>query len=197
MRPVDADSEFRWLNEPPYWEKRGAVLVVTTGAKTDFWNNTFCGDKNTNGHFYGRPTVGDFSAEAEFSAAYQALYDQAGLMLRVDDETWLKTGIELTDGALHFSVVVTRGDQSDWSMMPHAADPAEPVAVRLTRYDEALCVQVMDDGVWRLVRQAYLPMPETVDVGPMCCSPTGEGLQVTFHRFDLGPPISRDLHADT
>jgi regulation of enolase protein 1 (concanavalin A-like superfamily) len=39
-------------------------------------------------------------------------------------------------------------------------------------------------------------MPETVDVGPMCCSPTGEGLEVTFHRFDIGPPIPRELHAD-
>jgi regulation of enolase protein 1 (concanavalin A-like superfamily) len=192
MSPLAA--EFHWLNEPPRFEWRGEALVVETGAKTDFWNNTFYGFKNTNGHFYGRPVAGDFSAEVEFSADYQVLYDQAGLMLRVDGDTWLKTGVEFTDGARHFSVVVTRNDQSDWSVMPLGGERTDPVVVRLTRHGEALRVQVMDGGVWRLVRLAYLPMPETVAVGPMCCSPTGGGLGVTFHRIAVGSAIPRDLH---
>src|SRR5690606_39761998 len=66
-----------------------------------------------------------------FTANYQRLYDQAGVMLRVDDDNWLKCGVEFTDGALHFSVVVTRDDQSDWSVMPLAGDPTAPVTLRL------------------------------------------------------------------
>lgn len=190
------ETEFHWLNQPPRFEWRGEALIVETGAETDFWNNTFYGFKHANGHFYGRPVVGDFSAEAEFSADYQALYDQAGLMLRVDSDTWLKTGVEFTDGARHFSVVVTRGDQSDWSVMPLGGERKAPVTVRLTRHSEALRVQVLDGGAWRLVRLAYLPMPETVTVGPTCCSPVGGGLEVTFHRISVGPPIARDLHPD-
>jgi regulation of enolase protein 1 (concanavalin A-like superfamily) len=189
-------AEFRWLNEPPHWQRHGTALTVRTAAETDFWNNTFYGFKHANGHFYGQAATGDFSAEAAFSADYRTLYDQAGMMLRVDDETWLKTGIEFTDGALHFSVVATRDDRSDWSVMPLAVDPRAPVTMRLTRHGEAIRIQLLDGGAWRLVRLAYLPMPETVDVGPMCCSPTGEGLEVTFHRFDFGPPIPRELHAD-
>src|SRR5690606_25175077 len=109
--------------------------------------------------------------------------------------TWLKTGTEFTDGAHHFSVVVTRDDQSDWSMMPLPGEPRTPVALRLTRHAEALRVQVREGGVWRLVRLAYLPMPETVEVGPMCCSPVSDGLEVTFSHLTVGPPIPRDLHA--
>ena len=37
-------------------------------------------------------------------------------------------------------------------------------------------------------------MGETVEVGPMACSPTGEGLEVSFARLELGEPISRELH---
>ena len=115
-------------------------------------------------------------------------------MVFVDDDNWLKCGCEFTDGALHFSVVVTRDDQSDWSMMPLTADPAAPMTLRLTRHAEALRVQILDGATWRLVRLCYLRMGETVEAGPMTCSPLGEGLETTFSRIAIGEPISRELH---
>jgi regulation of enolase protein 1 (concanavalin A-like superfamily) len=30
----------------------------------------------------------------------------------------------------------------------------------------------------------------------MCCSPLGEGLEVTFHEIRFDAPISRELHED-
>lgn len=188
-------SDARWRNPPPFHEQRGDALVVWTGKETDWWNNTFYGFRHANGHALLQPVTGDFSLEATFTAEYRELYDQAGVMLRVEDNTWLKAGTEFTDGALHFSVVVTRDDQSDWSVvrLPSMA----PVTLRLTRHAEALRVQRLDeDGRWQLVRLAYLPMPETVEAGPACCSPIGEGLEVTFSRVTFGPPIRRELHAD-
>lgn len=184
-----------WHNEPPFHEQRGDALVVRTGKDTDYWNNTFYGFRHDNGHFRATPVSGDFSLELSLSADYQRLYDQAGAMLRVDGDNWLKCGVEFTDGALHFSVVVTRDDQSDWSVMPLQGDKEAPVTLRLTRHAEALRVQVRQaDGTWALVRLCYLRMPGTVEVGPMTCSPTGEGLEVTFSRISIGEPISRELH---
>ena len=186
-----------WLNEPPFWESRAGELRVRTGLSTDFWNNTFYDFVHDNGHFFGEAVSGDFSAEAEFSADYRALYDQAGVMLRVAADNWLKAGIEFTDGALHFSVVVTRDGQSDWSVTPLADGASNGIEMRLTRHAEALRVQVREQGqAWRLVRLAYLRMPPTVDIGPMCCSPIGSGLDVVFSRFAIGAPISRNLHDD-
>src|SRR5262249_35315396 len=86
----------RRRNEPPFWERRGDVLIVRTGEKTDYWNRTFYGFKNGNGHLYAREVRGDFSALAEFAADYRNLYDQAGIMIHVDDRTWLKAGTEFT-----------------------------------------------------------------------------------------------------
>ena len=179
-----------WINPPPFHEVRGDELIVRTGRDTDWWNNTFYGFRHLSGHFLAHKMTGDFSLEATFSAGYRRLYDQAGVMLRVDDNNWLKTGTEFTDGALHFSVVVTRDDQSDWSVLKLGGDIGHPVSVRLTRHAEALRVQRRDaDGTWQLVRLAYLKMPETVEVGPMCCSPTGEGLEVAFSHIAFGSPI--------
>ena len=184
-----------WRNEPTFHDQRGDALVVRTGKDTDYWNNTFYGFRHDNGHFLAHPVSGDFSLELTFSADYRRLYDQAGVMLWVDGENWLKCGVEFTDGALHFSVVVTRDDQSDWSVMPLRSDAGVPVTLRLTRHAEALRVQLRrPDGSWVLVRLCYLRMAETVEAGPMTCSPTGEGLEVTFTRIEIGTPISRELH---
>ena len=183
-----------WINPPPSSRQDGERLIVTTGKETDFWNNTFYGFKHGNGHLLATPVTGDFSLTVSFSAPYSTLYDQAGAMLRVDDGNWLKCGVEFTDGRKNFSVVVTRDDQSDWSVMPLDGAVDAPVTLRLTRHAEALRVEIEEAGKFRLVRLAFLAMPHMVEAGPMCCSPVGEGLEVTFHSVSFGEPIARDLH---
>ena len=183
-----------WINEPPAHREEGEALIMVTGKETDFWNNTFYGFRHENGHCCATPVSGDFSLTLRFSAPYATLYDQAGAMLRVDENNWLKCGVEFTNGRRHFSVVVTRDDQSDWSVMPLEGDAGAPVTLRLTRHAEALRVEIEREGTFHLVRLAFLGMPETVEVGPMCCSPIGEGLTVTFHSVSFGEPIDRNLH---
>jgi len=187
-------GEEHWINTPPAFTQIDGVLAVTTGHETDYWNNTFYGFKHSNGHMLGTPVTGDFTLTVTFSAPYKTLYDQAGAMLRVDDTTWLKCGVEFTDERRTFSVVVTRDDQSDWSVMPIAGETDDPVTLRLTRHAEALRVEVEQDGKFRLVRLAFLDMPETVEAGPMCCSPVGAGLHVRFHAVSFANPIPRELH---
>lgn len=184
-----------WRNQPPSYENRAGTLVVRTGKATDYWNNTFYGFKHADGHFLATEVSGDFSYEVTFSAHYRHLYDQAGAMLFVDGENWLKCGVEFTDGAMHFSVVVTRDDQSDWSVLKLDRPVESSVTLRLTRHAEALRVQLREpNGNWQLVRLCYLRMGDVVEVGPMACSPTGEGLEVSFTRQELGEAISRELH---
>lgn len=185
-----------WINEPPAHSDRGGVLSVTTGKETDWWNNTFYGFRHLDGHFRATPVTGDFSLTVTFSAPYAALYDQAGAMLRVDDDNWLKCGVEFTDGRRNVSAVVTRDNQSDWSVMPIDGAVDAPVTLRLTRHAEALRVEIETDGKFRLVRLAFLRMSQTVEAGPMCCSPVGESLPVTFHRIAFAEPRDRELHDD-
>ncbi len=185
-----------WHNAPPRWSVDDEGLHFTTGTETDFWNNTHYGFVHANGHAFLEPASGDFSAEATFSARYGALYDQAGIMLRVNDANWIKTGIEFTDGVPHFSCVITRDDQSDWSVVPLPFEAMAAMQVRLTRHDTTLVVRYRwSEADWTLGRIGYLDMPETVAIGPTACSPVGKGLDVTFSRFVRGPAVSGDLHA--
>lgn len=182
-----------WLNEPAAWRLDGGVLDVTTDAATDFWRETHYGFTRDSGHFFGVPTGPAFTAEVRVRAAYEALYDQAGLMVRLDDRRWVKAGIELSDGRAMLSSVLTDG-RSDWTTAPFAGDAGD-FRLRATVAAGVLRLQVSADGVtWPLMRLAPFPVAEAYQVGPMCCTPERAGLRVRFSDWRLTAPLGKDLH---
>lgn len=191
-----SSETFSWLNEPPVRDLESGGLRLRTGPETDFWRETFYGFTRDSGHAWLRPVSGDFTAEVTVRGVYEALYDQAGLMLRVDAETWIKAGIEYTDGLMHFSVVVTHG-VSDWSVIPLPdAKSTDAVKVRLTRHGDAVRVQFsVTGGPWQMARLCPFPAADA-RIGMMACSPQRARLEASFTDFAVGPAISRELHAD-
>jgi regulation of enolase protein 1 (concanavalin A-like superfamily) len=186
-----------WLNEAPSWREREGILFVATGDKTDFWRQTHYGFIRDDGHVRFRTVEGDFTAELSFSGAYHELYDQAGMMLRIDERNWLKAGIEFVDGRQMLSVVVTR-EFSDWSTAigPSGADW---VTLRVSRHGPAVRVEWALPGSqprYSLMRLAYLPEAKSLMVGPMCCSPQRSGFEAQFRDFEVGPAIAPDLHPE-
>ena len=81
-----------WYNEPPSWSVFDNTITVTSAHGSDFWRKTHYGFIRDNGHFYSQPVQGDFVCEVKVSGRYEALYDQAGLMVRADETTWMKCG---------------------------------------------------------------------------------------------------------
>ena len=103
-------------------------------------------------------------------------------MIRLDEKTWLKCGIELFADLQHASAVVTR-DFSDWSIIP-LTDAPPAIWLRVKRHGVSVEVLFSLDGEeFIMLRQAYLTPVEDVQVGVMCCAPTGEGFPVTFEGF--------------
>ena len=175
----------QWLNEPPQWRQEGNRLEIRSDSHSDFWRRTHYGFIRDSGHCYGELMAGDCTAEVRVMGGYRDLYDQAGLMLRLDEQTWLKCGIEYVEGVQHLSAVVTR-EYSDWSVW---ALPENPPAVwlRVRRQTEAVEVHFSLDGErYQLHRLAYLP-PGPALVGPMCASPEGEGFVTVFEGFSITP----------
>ena len=117
----------RWYNEPKTWAATGDTITVTADRTTDFWRKTHYGFIKDDGHFYYQERTGDFRCDVKVIGQYATLYDQAGLMVRVDETTWIKCGIEFVDGIQHVSAVVTR-DFSDWSVVPLPGNPARYLA---------------------------------------------------------------------
>ncbi|MDN2704201.1 DUF1349 domain-containing protein [Janthinobacterium sp. SUN100] len=182
-----------WLNPPENWSADGAQLRVTTDTNTDFWRKTHYGFIRDSGHFFGTQIDGDFTAQLHVAAQYAALYDQAGMMVRIDEQNWIKCGVEFSDGLLLLSTVLTQ-DKSDWAVSSAPAMP-DGFWLRVTVAQGAIRVQYSTDGQrWPLLRLAPFPETGSYRVGPMCCTPERAGLEVVFSRFSIGPAQQKDLH---
>jgi len=186
-------SQCAWLNEPPAHRIDGDTLNVVTGENTDFWRITSYGFIRDNGHFLARPVDGEFTAQLRVRAEFKALYDQAGLMVRIDERHWIKMGVELSDGHLMMSTVLT-SDKSDWAVMPAPA-LTDGFWLRVTVGRGVVRAQYSADGItWPLLRLAPFPADGGYLVGPMCCTPQRGGLAVAFSEFSVGPALGKDLH---
>ena len=182
-----------WLNQPKTWSVDGAQLRVTTDANTDFWRKTSYGFIRDSGHFFGTDIDGDFTAQLHVAAPYSALYDQAGMMVRIDEQNWIKCGVEFSDGQLLLSTVLTL-DKSDWAVSIAPAMP-DGFWLRVTIEKGVIRVQYSTDGRrWPLLRLAPFPEAARYLVGPMCCTPERAGLEVAFSHFTVGPAQRKDLH---
>lgn len=87
----------QWLNEPPQWSQGDRQIYIKTSPKTDFWRTTHYGFIRDSGHFYFDTVSGDFDVEVYIRGSYIDLYDQAGLMLRIDEKTGSKPELSMPE----------------------------------------------------------------------------------------------------
>ena len=189
---MKALSNGRWLNPPPVHRLTETELSLTTGDRTDFWQSTHYGFHRDDGHALLIEAPDTFTATIAFEGDFPHQYDQAGLLLRIDPATWIKTGIERSDGVCNHSAVVTRDGLSDWSVVQ--AGGSAPFALRLTRTPDAVIIDRRDtDGRWHLLRLCPFP-PGRARIGPMACAPDRSGLDVRFTTFEIAPARANPLH---
>lgn len=101
----------------------------------------------------------------------------------MDEETWVKAGVEYADGVLGVGAVVTAG-MSDWSVGAVPDWRGLPLRVRVSRDADALTVRAGVDGEpLRLVRVAPFPADVPAQAGPFLCAPTRAGFEVLFTRW--------------
>lgn len=180
----DLLSRMTWLNPPASEFYASGAVTARCKGKTDFWRKTFYGYINDNGHFLRLPAQGEFQFQARIAGNYSQLYDQAGIMVRLDEKHWLKCGSEYFDGRRWASVVVTH-DYSDWSTMDDLTQTG-PVYWRVQRKKDSLEAQCSIDGArYTTVRQAWFPANVPVDVGVMCAAPEGSGFDSTFDLLEI------------
>jgi regulation of enolase protein 1 (concanavalin A-like superfamily) len=183
----------QWLNEPDHWTLERDTLVARTDAGTDFWRKTYYGFTRDSGHWFHLPAGSEFTAQVKVQGSFDELYDQAGLMVRADETTWCKAGIEVSDGHRLIGSVLTMG-QSDWAV---GVLPGEPDTfwLRMTLKDQALRIQYSIDGQrWPLLRLAPFLHHGQIAVGPYCCTPEREGLEVSFSHFTVTSALEKPLH---
>ncbi|CAM04809.1 hypothetical protein A8924_5963 [Saccharopolyspora erythraea NRRL 2338] len=173
---------WRWLNPPENWLSY-AGLTATADGGTDFWRTTHYGFVRDTGHALLRPVGAEFRLTTRFFGDYREQYDQAGLLLRIDEANWIKTGIEYVDGEQLLSAVVTR-DVSDWNVVPLQAvhGDVESVTIEMHRSGDTVTIRYAPEGEEprTVLRLAYFPPDVDAEAGPMCASPDGSGFPVRF-----------------
>jgi uncharacterized protein len=189
---ADLDPRLQWMNPPVVWRvdaSRGRLLVEPDG-ETDFWQRTHYGFRADNGHFLFLEVAGDFAALTRVVFRPANRYDQAGLMVRVSPDCWLKTSVEYeTEGPNRLGAVVTNAGLSDWSVQDFPRRARE-VWLRVIRRGSDLEVEFRRTAgtPWKLLRLARLhasPDRDAVQCGLYACSPKGVGFRAAFHGFEV------------
>ena len=177
-----------WTTPPADVAEHGTDLQVTAVEGSDAWLRTAYGFTHDDAHALLAPLPDEGAVEVDVTIAFDGQFDQAGIMLRADAETWVKAGVELADGVPQLGAVVTLG-RSDWSVGPGPDWAGRRVTIRLSRAGDAVTVRARaGDAPFRLVRVAPFPAGLAASAGPYCCAPTRAGLTVTFHAWRTGPP---------
>jgi uncharacterized protein len=174
-------------------EETDGRLLVTAAEGSDAWRHTGYGFVHEDEHALLESWDAGRAVEVSFVAAFEARFDQAGLMIRVDAEHWIKAGVEFADGVPQLGAVVTDG-RSDWSAAPVPEWAGREVTVRAARMGDAVVVRArVEEEPWRLVRLAPLDPDAVAKAGPYCCAPSRAGLTVAFTAWRHTEPDSR-LH---
>lgn len=177
-------EKMQWFNEPQKWEIKDKMLSMFVTPQSDYWRISHYGFTVDDAPFYYATYGGEFETKVKITGDYKARFDQAGLMLRIDHENYIKAGIEFVDGKFNLSTVVTH-KTSDWSVI--SLDKSVPFiwikAVR--RLDAVEIFYSFDDKTYVMMRNAYLQDNIPVMVGLMAASPDGKGFEARFEHFSV------------
>lgn len=193
-RQAVAWSEGRWTTEPVKTQHTEDGLRVEAAQGSDFWQKTLYGFQRASGHALLAPLPTDSAMEVTFELrGFDALYDQAGLMLWGSPTQWIKAGVELNDGVPSLGAVVTDG-HSDWSLAPVPEWKESVVTIRASRTRDAVIVRATASGQpWRTIRVARFAPVAEAQAGPFVCAPERAGLEVLFTRWVRAEP-DPELH---
>lgn len=177
-------EKMNWFNEPSKWKIDNGRLSMSVTPKSDYWRISHYGFTVDDAPFYYAEYGGEFEAKMKIKGDYKVRFDQAGMMIRIDHENYIKAGIEFVDGKYNLSTVVTH-HTSDWSVisLDKAVDAIWIKAVR--RLDAIEIFYSFDDNEYTLMRNAWMEANRPVKVGMMAACPDGDGFDVTFSDFTV------------
>ncbi len=177
-------EKMQWFNEPEQWKIEGDALTMGVTPKTDYWRISHYGFTVDDAPFLYTLRGGEFEVKVKITGDYKTRFDQAGLMLRIDKENYIKAGIEYVDGKYNISAVVTH-HTSDWSIIP-LEKPVPFIWLKAVRRLDAVEIfYSFDDKEYTMMRNAWLQDNTPVMVGVMGACPDGDGFNATFEDFTI------------
>lgn len=177
-------EKMNWFNEPAHWRIVDNSLEMDVTPNTDYWRISHYGFTVDDAPFYYAEYGGEFEAKVKITGEYKVRFDQAGLMIRIDHENYIKTGIEFVDGKFNLSTVVTH-KTSDWSVIS-LEHPIEAIWIKAVRRLDAVEIfYSFDDIEYHMMRNAWMEANRPLKIGMYGASPDGNGFKARFSNFEV------------
>lgn len=198
-------STGEWLREPAHALVDDERVRFATSPGTDLWQRTYYGFRTDNAPALLLPASSNMTLTVRASFQYRQRYDQAGVLVHVDADTWAKASIEHENGLLsRLGSVVTNDGYSDWATrdIPSTGQ----MWYRVSRRGPDFRFEAGTDGIhWEQLRifhlhrlgettadmggAAVLPDGPTVAIGVYACSPEDSSFEAQFDRIHLQPSV--------
>ncbi len=177
-------EKMQWFNEPEQYEIKNGTLTMNVPALCDYWRIAHYGFTVDDGPFLYGMYGGEFEAKVKVSGDYKVRFDQAGMMIRIDKDNYMKCGIEYVDGKYNISTVVTH-NTSDWSLI-QLDKPVDYIWLKAVRRKDAIEVYYsFDDKEYTMMRTLWMQQNTPVMVGMMAACPDGNGFRAKFSDFHV------------
>ncbi len=177
-------EKMQWFNEPEQYEIKNGTLTMDVPAQCDYWRVAHYGFTVDDGPFLYGMYGGEFEAKVKVSGDYKVRFDQAGMMIRIDKDNYMKCGIEYVDGKFNISTVVTH-NMSDWSLI-RLDKPVDYIWLKAVRRKDAIEVfYSFDDKEYTMMRTLWMQQNTPVMVGLMAACPDGNGFRAKFSDFHV------------
>jgi len=191
-------AEFSWINRPEEFSLENGRITLFTNPETDFWQRTYYGFRNDNGHLFIKGIEGDFTFVLKTTFEPVSQYDQCGVILYQDSENWVKGSVEYENNDFaRLGSVVTNLGFSDWASMDISA-AVTSMWYRFSRKGQDFRLENSMDGLsYSQMRIFHLHKPvQVAQVGVYACSPMKSSFKAIFSDFELGKCLWPDHHGN-
>ena len=180
-------TKLKWTREPLEYFISEDKIEITTKPHSDLWQRTYYHFRNDNAPVLQMETdekFFSFTVKTEFE--YKHRFDQCGVVMYLDSDSWLKASIEYENGFQHLGAVVTNHGYSDWSTTEIGTE-VHSMWYRFTRREDDYCVECSEDGItYKQMRVCHMwNAGGTIQFGIYACSPEDSSFKATFTNMEL------------
>lgn len=184
---LETIKNFTWYNDPRNVCFIEEGLLIETKPQTDFWQSAAYHFYKDDGHLFAENRASNFVLSGKWRFAQIKDSAQCGLMVRSDQQNWIKVGL-LSPNPLYpqLGVVAANQGASDWSVvdLPPAVNE---LWFKIRRRGCDFVIYYSLDGA-NYVQIRMLHLPKTANVmaaGAYACSPKNESFECVLEEIEL------------
>lgn len=187
-------NDYQWMNKPEKIHEQDDALIFHTKGDTDFWRNTHYQFNRMTGHALLKNIPSEeFRCTGSFRVKPEHTFDQAGILIFVDEDNWIKCSVEyIPEGPSHLGGVVTSYAYSDWSTQdfPNARISEEMTFEIIYQANDVEIYFIDQQGKREQIRIGRLHNPngvKEIKIGPYACSPNelDQGFEVEVTKWKI------------